>query len=71
MKIFYSWQSDTESSANKSLIRKALQQACEELNSEQFIEEAVRFESSMQNTSGTPEVATTLFKQIEESHTRF
>lgn len=59
---------DTERRVNKSLIRSALDKACKELNNENFTEDAVRYESSMQNTSGTPEVAATLFKQIEESH---
>jgi hypothetical protein len=68
MKIFYSWQSDSPKSRNHTFIRDALDEACKEINNDDTVTDALRFESSMDGVSGSPEVANTIFKQIDESH---
>lgn len=68
MKIFYSWQSDSPRARNQDFIKAALDEACREINNEDSVIEALRFESAMEGQSGTPEVAATLFNQISEAH---
>jgi hypothetical protein len=64
-KVFYSWQSDTDSRTNRSFIRAALKTAIDELN----IEDADRPEID-QDTSGVlgaPVIAETIFGKIRDA----
>jgi len=59
--IFYSWQSDSPPESNKLLIRDALRAA---IDSRDLLVPAPRFESGMDGTAGSPEVATVMFEKI-------
>jgi hypothetical protein len=59
--IFYSWQSDAPLECNKLLIRDALVAA---IDSRDLLVPAPRFESGMDGTAGSPEVATVMFEKI-------
>lgn len=59
--LFYSWQMDADQACNKSLIREALLAVVKD---PARIEDSPRFESGMETTAGTPEVATIMFEKI-------
>ena len=71
MKIFWSWQSDTPGTTGRYLIRDALKDAIKQLKQAPEIEEALRKEilldSDIQNTLGSPDIARTIFRKIDES----
>ena len=62
--VFYSWQSDTPSSANRSFIRDALDAAVAKVGT---VQDAARVDSGMEGVAGSPEVATVMFEKIRES----
>lgn len=57
----FSWQMDAPVVCNKGLIREALVAT---LKDESKIMDSPRFESGMEKTAGTPEVATVMFEKI-------
>ena len=63
LKIFYSWQSDTEPKANRMFIREALKAAIAGLD----LQEAERpeIDQDTKGVLGSPVVADTIFKKIE------
>lgn len=65
--IFYSWQSDSHTHCNRKFIREALTEAIKRLNIKAYVEDAGRLESGMEGVSGSPEVATIMFKKIQEA----
>ncbi len=71
MKIFWSWQSDTPGQIGRHLVRDALKAAVNELKETEDIEEAVRgylhLDQDIQGTTGSPDLASTIFGKIEKS----
>jgi hypothetical protein len=65
--VFYSWQSDTDSDANRSFIRRALDGAIKKVNGTVAVEDAPRVDSGMEGVAGSPEVATVMFEKIRDS----
>ena len=65
--IFYSWQSDTPKSVNRDFIRTAIDDAVSQLSADASVHDAPRIESGMEGESGTPEVASVMFKRIRKS----
>ena len=64
-KIFYSWQSDLPNNKTKSFIRSCIDEAIDlALDSEAI--EAERDEATL-NTTGAPDIVSTLFSKIDES----
>lgn len=60
--LFYSWQMDADKACNKDLIRDALLAVVKD---PARIQDSPRFESGMETTAGTPEVATVMFEKIQ------
>lgn len=71
MKIFWSWQSDTEGKTGRFLIRDALQDAIDKLKQEPDVEEPVREELHLDHdilgVPGSPDLARTIFAKVEAS----
>jgi hypothetical protein len=71
MKIFWSWQSDTPGKTGRYLVRDALQDAIDKLKQTLDIEEPVRetvhLDQDIQGTTGSPDLARTIFDKIEKS----
>jgi hypothetical protein len=65
--VFYSWQSDTPSNANRYFIRSALDAAVGKVSATAAVEEAPRVDSGMEGVAGSPEVATVMFEKIRDS----
>ncbi|MGB2821100.1 MAG: hypothetical protein WBF17_08970, partial [Phycisphaerae bacterium] len=65
--IFYSWQSDTPASCNRTFIRSAIDVAIAGLPQTAEVAESPRVESGMEGVAGTPEVATVMFDKIRRS----
>ncbi|PYK36994.1 MAG: hypothetical protein DME49_13550 [Verrucomicrobia bacterium] len=68
--IFYSWQSDTPSSVNRSFIEGALKQAIDRLKSDATVEPVVRetiiqLDKDTQGVPGSPPIADTILQKIE------
>ncbi len=59
--LFYSWQMDVDVRCNKNLIREALLAVVKDPAN---VQDSPRFESGMETTAGTPEVATVMFEKI-------
>src|SRR5215213_8206975 len=59
--IFYSWQSDTEQSVNRFLIRDALKAAAKRLSIPCEVDEATR------GVAGSPPIFETILRKIEQS----
>ena len=67
MKIFYSWQSDLESKHNRNFIKDCLERAVKKLNRKLELDEAVRLDQDTKGVAGTPDIANTIFRKIQES----
>jgi len=65
--LFYSWQSDTASNANRSFIRSALEGAVGKVSAAVAVEDAPRVDSGMEGIAGSPEVAAVMFEKIRDS----
>lgn len=67
--IFFSWQGDTPTGIGRNFLRKALEEACKEIETESSIDEALRDElvvdSDTQGEAGQPPIAETIFKKID------
>ena len=64
--VFYSWQSDLANTLNRSLIRKALDDAISKINHDFDIDEPIRIDQDTQGVSGSPPITETIFKKIDE-----
>lgn len=62
--IFYSWQSDSDSSTNKILIRDAVKQAIKSYKKEKC-DLDLRVDSDTQGLTGTPDIIAEIFKKID------
>jgi hypothetical protein len=71
MKIFWSWQSDTPGKIGRFLVRDVLKDAVEQLKQAPEIEDAVReqlhVDHDIENVAGSPDIARTILRKIEES----
>jgi hypothetical protein len=61
LRIFYSWQSDTNEACNRYFARQAIELACEQLEHDLEVDDATR------GTPGTPSIAKSIFPKIETS----
>lgn len=66
--IFYSWQSDIKSAANRSLIQSALEGAAKELRSDDSIRVEPVIDRATLNTPGARNIVDDIFKKIEKSN---
>ena len=64
--LFYSWQSDLPNNCNRGLIRRAIDDAVAQLNRELDVEDAVRVDQDTQGEPGSPAIADTILRKIEE-----
>jgi hypothetical protein len=75
MKIFWSWQSDTQGKTGRFLVRDALQDAIEELKQAPQIEEpttqatreGIHLDHDVKNVPGSPDLARTILDKIDAS----
>ena len=71
MKVFWSWQSDTPGETGRFLIRDALKDAIAQLKEAPDIEEpargALHLDHDIQDVTGSPDLAQTIFRKIEAS----
>lgn len=65
--IFYSWQSDIPSKANRSFIQTALKRAIEAVKKKESIAVEPVFDSDTRNVAGAPKISDTIFSKIEAS----
>ena len=68
MQVFYSWQSDSPNQTNRGFIRKALDKAIQELNTEVDVSEAdrqtVTLDHDTKGIMGAPPIAQTILEKI-------
>jgi hypothetical protein len=69
--IFYSWQSDSPSSVNRSFIEEALKQAIDNLKSDATVvpvvrESIIELDKDTQGVPGSPPIADTILRKIEK-----
>jgi hypothetical protein len=67
--VFYSWQSDTPSKANRNFIEKALREALKRLHSDATVEPALReasleLDKDTQGVAGSPPITETILAKI-------
>jgi hypothetical protein len=75
MKIFWSWQSDTPGKIGRFVVRDALRQAIEELQTSSEIEEptsketreSLHLDHDIQGVAGSPDLVSTIFAKIDQS----
>jgi hypothetical protein len=68
--VFYSWQSDSPSNLNRSVIERALQEALKRLHSDAALENALRevnveLDKDTQGVAGSPPIAETILQKIK------
>lgn len=63
--VFYAWQNDTPTVANRYFIRDALQSTIKQLKQSAEIDSAPRLDHDTAGVSGTPEIASTILNKIE------
>jgi hypothetical protein len=61
LKLFYSWQSDTDEKSNRFFVRDALELACKGLEYQVELDEATR------GVPGSPSIVDSIFRKIEGS----
>ncbi len=64
--IFYSWQSDLPNNTNRGLIERALQKAIESIKADAETVLEPCLERDTAGVSGTPDIASTIFRKIDE-----
>jgi hypothetical protein len=65
--VFFSWQSDTDDSSNRRLLKRSLDQVCAKLTVPAVAELSPRVDSGMSGVSGSPEVASVMFQKIDSA----
>jgi hypothetical protein len=63
--VFYSWQSDLEGRANRSLIGDALAKAAKTLRADDTLHVEPVMDRDTAGRSGSPDIAATIFEKIE------
>lgn len=64
--VFYSWQSDLPRKLTRHVIHAATTQAIERLKLDVSLEDAPRLDHDTQDEAGIPEIATTVFRKIDQ-----
>jgi hypothetical protein len=75
MKVFWSWQADTPGKTGRHFVRDALSEAIDALNADKDIIEpseregrdALELDHDRQGVSGSPDLAATIFRKIDET----
>jgi hypothetical protein len=65
--IFYAWQSDRPQNTHRYLIRDAAKEAVKRIGRDVDVEDSPRLDQDTKNVPGTPEIAGTIFRKIQES----
>jgi hypothetical protein len=65
--IFYAWQSDRPQKTHRYLIRDAAKEAVKRLADDADVEDSPRLDHDTKDMPGTPEIAATIFRKIQES----
>lgn len=65
--IFYSWQSDLPNSENRGFLETCIKAAIRELNKENEYDIQFRIDRDTLEVSGTPSIADSIFKKIDNS----
>jgi hypothetical protein len=65
--IFYAWQSDRIEKAHRYLIRGAIEEAVKRIGKSAEVEDSPRLDHDTKDVPGTPEIAGTIFRKIQES----
>jgi len=65
--IFYAWQSDRPQNTHRYLIRNATKDAVKRIGRDAEVEDSPRLDHDTKNAPGTPEIAGTIFRKIQES----
>lgn len=66
-KIFYSWQSDLPNATNRTFIQTSLERAAKEIQKDESISVEPVVDRDTQNVPGSPDIAATIFKKIDEA----
>ena len=64
--VFYSWQSDLPNSTNRGFIQRALEKAIESIRAQEELVIEPCLERDTAGVSGTPDIASTIFRKIDE-----
>jgi len=70
-RVFYAWQSDRPNNLCRALIRRALDQATDLIQTELAVDDAertVEIDQDTQGVAGSPPIAETILKKIRECH---
>lgn len=65
--VFYSWQSDLPNPTNRGFIERALDKAIDAVRGEAELRAELNLDRDTQDTSGTPEIANTIFGKIDNA----
>jgi hypothetical protein len=63
--VFYSWQSDLEGRANRSLIEDALERAAKTLRADESLQVEPVMDRDTAGKAGSPDIAATIFGKID------
>src|SRR5262245_6229364 len=66
--VFYSWQSDLPNNTNRGFIQRALEKAIESIKAQEELVIEPCLERDTAGVSGTPDIASTIFRKIDECH---
>jgi hypothetical protein len=70
IKVFFSWQADTETRGGRNLIERALERAAARISADTEIEEAARdiaVDRDTKDVPGSPPIVDTIFRKIDEA----
>lgn len=67
MKIFYSWQSDTDIRFNKEFIKDCLEATINGINEKLQLDEAIRLDHDKNDIPGSPDIVHSLLNKISKS----
>ncbi|HGS5804003.1 TPA: hypothetical protein ACMD0U_000257 [Vibrio parahaemolyticus] len=65
MRVFYSWQSDTEAKFNRHFQLDCLKAAVKQINRELELDEPLREDHDTKGETGSPDIASTILNKIE------
>jgi hypothetical protein len=65
--VFYAWQSDRPQNKHRYLIRAAAREAVKRIGRDADVEDSPRLDHDTRHVPGTPEIAGTIFRKIQES----
>jgi hypothetical protein len=65
--IFYAWQSDRDQKTHRFLIRDAANEAIKRIGRDGSIDDSPRLDHDTQDVPGTPEIANSIYKKIQDS----